>query len=523
MRNIFLSILLGAHVGCALAIDYYVSNIGSENANGRFPDRSMTDFSNSPFKYLKNLGEIKFGPGDSIYLACGQTFDGPLIINIEGATDDPVSFSRYGKCDGENNPVIDGRVKMIGLEESGLHVRNFDAEVVQLFSGNTPVGAARYPVDGYLIVPENFEKSKLKIPLIGKLISSDLNQSKIHARSEEWFIEERLYDAARERMVNELEYPLRPKAGFYLTGKAWMISPASPWTYDLEKKSLFLNNFKKMDEISIVFSGPLLNFEGRGSLRLNNIELMASGGDAIKVHLNKANVFINNVHINYAAANGISILGADKALIDNVVIRDVRNDGIFFAEVSDAVVVNSQVINAGMYLGPSVSLAAINAHRTQKSTISNNFIYKSAYIGIRVSGGASVTGNSLKSTCMYLSDCAAIYTWRRNAMDVREYSVIENNKISGVKGDTTVKLGVNDYFAGIYLDEFSNNIRVAENSIIDAVQGIYLHNAFSNLIENNYVCRTPVFMIDAAEIAQRDLGGRYVDNIKRNNVSCQTR
>ena len=57
----------------------------------------------------------------------------------------------------------------------------------------------------------------------------------------------------------------------------------------------------------------------------------------------------------------------------------------------------------------------------------------------------------------------------------------------GVGGDTSVKFGVNDYFAGIYLDEWTRRTEVRGNLLINVAQGIYLHNAFDNAVAGNLV------------------------------------
>ena len=57
----------------------------------------------------------------------------------------------------------------------------------------------------------------------------------------------------------------------------------------------------------------------------------------------------------------------------------------------------------------------------------------------------------------------------------------------GAVGDSSVKFGVNDYFSGIYLDEWTRSAEVRGNLLVGVAQGIYLHNAFDNVVAGNLV------------------------------------
>jgi hypothetical protein len=50
-----------------------------------------------------------------------------------------------------------------------------------------------------------------------------------------------------------------------------------------------------------------------------------------------------------------------------------------------------------------------------------------------------------------------------------------------------VKFGVNDYFSGVYLDEWTRRAEVRGNLLLDVAQGIYLHNSFDNRVADNLV------------------------------------
>jgi parallel beta-helix repeat protein len=216
------------------------------------------------------------------------------------------------------------------------------------------------------------------------------------------------------------------------------------------------------------------------------------------VHVDGRVKIADNV-VSGAWGNGIAVAGAAQAEVDNNAVSDTGLDGIFFAEVQRAVVRGNRVAGAGLLGGPRPSLAAINAHRTNAAVVEKNIVDGSAYHGIRFSGDAMVRGNYVVRSCRLLSDCAAIYTWRRGPDDRRPHAEVSGNLVVDVQGDSSVKLGVNDWFTGIYLDDFSNDVSVTGNVVVGANQGIYAHNAYAVDIHGNIVRALQKNLIDAAD------------------------
>lgn len=169
-----------------------------------------------------------------------------------------------------------------------------------------------------------------------------------------------------------------------------------------------------------------------------------------------------------------------------------------------------------MLLGPGPALAAINAHRTDGAVIEQNLVLRTAYHGIRFAGRASIRRNVVIDSCLRLSDCGAIYTWRRNAEDRRPAAEVRQNVIAGVLGDASVKFGVNDWFVGIYIDDYSNNVRVSDNVVVGANQGIYLHNTWNVEVEGNFVRARHRPLVDALDAGRRlpyrTEDNRWIDN-----------
>lgn len=513
VRYLFIASAAAVTSFSAASADYYVSaQLGDDKFDGR---AAMASGTAEPFPSLRYLISVNLRHGDRILLRCGERFSGPLHLTVNNQDAGELTISSFGDCTEKNRPVIDGRVPL-SVSATGQLQRIPEANSIeQVFAGDKALPRARFPAKGYLIIPEGSTPSVETLSPFRALFDRSLDGARLHARTQEWFLEERNIVDDSGRLDKVLQYPLRPKAGFYLTGKTWMIGEQRAWSFDPSEKQLAVRAAPN-ETLAIVPAGNLLQVTGRGSVTVAGVDFEAAGGDSINFRIDGI-ATVKQVNIRRGVGNGISIAGAKAAYVVSSLIEDVGLDAIFFAETKRVFVRRNKVSNAGLYGGPRPSLAAINAHRTSSATIEENIVEDSAYHGIRFAGDARIRRNYVARSCLLLSDCAAIYTWRRNAVDVRPHSEVIGNLVMGASGDTTVKLGVNDWFAGIYLDEFSSNILVAGNLIVAVNQGVYLHNAFGNVVRNNVVRAIKKSIIDAADLTKFP-NGKYVSNdVKQNS------
>jgi parallel beta-helix repeat protein len=495
-----------------------VSPDGDDAASGLAAAAQGAD---GPFRSLQRLESIGLRDGDQVRLRCGQHFSGPLSLRLVGAGKVPVVVAPYGDCADGQKPLIDGRqpVSMVA-GAAGLATLQAEVAVTQVFFDGTAVAPARFPRDGYAFFPAGTVAGPDRVPLdaLPPLPGLQaLQGARAIVRTQEWLIEERELRDASGRVAPPLEYPARPKTGAYFTGKAWMLGSGDGWAYDADSKLLSVRN-PSGRAVSVAYEAPLLRAEGKGALTIGDLAFEGAGGNAIDIHVAGA-VRLERVEVRHSAGNAIAIAGTPSATVVDSVIDGAARDGIFFAEVGRAEVSHTDVFGAGTWMGPRPALAAINAHRTDAALIEDNHVRDSGYIGIRVSGDAKVRRNLLENTCRMISDCAAIYTWRRNVRDIRPPLEISGNLIVGVVGDISVKLGVIDYFSGIYLDEFTRKTTVRNNVIAGAAQGIYLHNSVDNTVSGNLIVgarqRTLLLGIDAKLFAAEPGLG---NDVQRNAV-----
>ena len=462
----------------------------------------------TPVGYIMaaDLQDQLLADGDKVLLDCGARYP-PLRLRTRDAG--TVRVEPAGSCTTGRRPVFDGR------RPPGLARRSADATaggaggagrstftqpqpVVQVFAGDQPLPRARHPKSSYLLFGPQAVAAAAMLPADARLDPAALAGATLVARTQEWLMETRQVGADGRSLDLPLQYPLRPKAGIFFTGKAWMLGAGPGWAHDRLAQTLTVQGAGDQ-VLSVALDEPLLQVRGSAGVVVQGIDFFGAGGHAVDVKSDGA-VVLRDLTITLTGGNAVAVAGARLAQVEQLRIDRCGGDGVFFAEVARAEVRNSSVRDAGLLHGAGPALAAINAHRTDAALIERNQVERAGYIGIRVSGDALVQGNRIAETCISLADCAAIYTWRRGRDDHRAPVRVLGNLVLGVGvgGDTSVNFGVTDYFAGVYLDEWTRRGDVQGNVIIDAAQGVYLHNSFDNTVAGNLV-------LGARAIALQDL------------------
>jgi parallel beta-helix repeat protein len=115
------------------------------------------------------------------------------------------------------------------------------------------------------------------------------------------------------------------------------------------------------------------------------------------------------------------------------------------------------------------------------ATVKGNRISGTSYAGIVPLQNSLVSDNYVENTCLVLDDCAAIYISTANSN-----SQIDHNTVIRVVGSKSGKPASHYTTAeGIYLDEHTSGVTVSNNTVVDAIDGILLHDASDNTIQNN--------------------------------------
>lgn len=279
--------------------------------------------------------------------------------------------------------------------------------------------------------------------------------------------------------------------GYFLYGQRWMLDEPGEWHFDAATKTVYIwmaDNAHPGNRISVGQSVSGIEASNLSHIRIDGLAIR-NVGTGVRMH-KATNVVLRNLAISDTLGVGIDAqLSTDSGVENSQIIRTIGDaisastpgrDSLRF-HADDNLIIESSVQSRNGIIN-SLPASARAAIETGKSAIiRGNRIYGAGYIGILPNSNSLLSGNHIENTCLVLDDCGAIYTRGQN-----HNSIIENNTIHHVAGDLSGKPAyLGSEAQGIYLDELSSGITVRGNTIVDAVNGIQLHNAANNRIENN--------------------------------------
>lgn len=280
--------------------------------------------------------------------------------------------------------------------------------------------------------------------------------------------------------------------GYFLYGQRWMLDEPGEWHYDTATKTAYVwmtDNEAPGNRVSLGQAGSGIEISNLSHIRISDLAIqnVDTGVNMRKV----TNVVLRNLAISDTLGFGINAqLSIDSGVENSQIIRTLSDaisaagssqDGSLRFHAYDNLIMESSVqFRNGIITSlPRPTIAAI--HAGVSAAIRGNRIYGTGYTGILPNRNSLISGNHIENACLVLDDCAAIYTWGKN-----HNSIIENNTIKRVVGGLAGKpADLESQAQGIYLDELSSGITIRGNTVIDADNGIQLHNAANNRIENN--------------------------------------
>lgn len=313
----------------------------------------------------------------------------------------------------------------------------------------------------------------------------------IRIRTNAWTLTDRKIasvSGSRLTFDSPTTYPVEKDWGYFLYGQRWMLDEPGEWHYDPATKTLSIwmaDNTAPDNRISVGQRAVGIEANYLSHIRIENLSIQNT---VTGVSMAKAtNIVLRNMNLSDIVGLGVNApLSTDTGVEDSQISR-TAGDAIFtdgsairFHAYDNLITDSSVQTQNGVVTGlPGPSKAAIGAGRG--AIIRGNRIYGAGYIGIRPHQDSLVSGNHVENACLVLDDCGAIYTNGQN-----NNSIIENNTVLHVPGGRTGKpSNLASQSQGIYLDDLSSGVTVSGNTIVGADNGIQLHNAANNQIENN--------------------------------------
>lgn len=533
--TILLFSLLSLLFNSASAQTYYVDALSGNDAwSGTLGDPLGN---NGPWKSLAKVNQSSFLPGDSIRFRCGQEWRGQIIVSSSGNATNPITYGNYGSdCASNNLPIINAA--KIVQEWTGVGGNLYAAPVAykmnQVFIDGKYLDQARYPKSGFLTIGANTTLnpsfvsnqpcSSTNVPYnylsdssLG-LTSTQVAGADVHIRINNYIIDDFVasaYDTASGKLSIVPQFPgascyaILKDWGYFLTNKPWMLEQSGGWAYESGQLYVRLaddsNPANHLIEISPA-TGEGITSPNRQYVRIDGLTIKYAGAKGINL-TNPIRFTLTNLNVTDSGDTAIAVRGYatsakdssgnpyEGGTIEACTITNSARTGIFTDSHANISILNNRILNTGTVGRPIRSYGAIWVLTADNDVIQNNQIENSGYIGIRVQRqegvrqNALVKNNIVENSCSVIDDCGAIYIQGHGGARVPElptqYSKIVGNLVLNSIGNPAGRGDKRGSAQGIYLDDYTNQVEVLSNTIVNADWGIFLHNAFNNTIREN--------------------------------------
>jgi parallel beta-helix repeat protein len=295
---------------------------------------------------------------------------------------------------------------------------------------------------------------------------------------------------------------------FYVQGKLWMLSESNSWAY--ENGFLYVwtadGQSPATKEVWASQSQDGINASSSTNCKVSGVEIFGVGRGINAEQSTGFEVYDTDIY--NSERDGVWASGSSGLQVGSCKVVDSFHTGIngFFGS-NDMTVKNCTVINSGMVGMPKRALAGIFiGFGANNSLIKNNTVINSCYHGISVNGNtnSTIACNTIDKACVVCTDGGGIYTQspEKYALNM----IIDHNVVKNV----TSSQG-----HGIYLDDFSNNVKVTNNYVENCSSNILLHSAHHNVISNNTL--VGLTNTTVAQIVFAQATGTISNNIVENN------
>ena len=491
-----LAISLAALHSPAEAVVYYLdAKAGNDSWSGRLEKPQGQLGVDGPWRTLARASVVQLAAGDKLLLRCGQMFRGSLRVRANGKPDSPAKISGFGDCSGNNKPFIDGAEEVVGWQRNvgGGFVATVEGEVTQVFVNGEYLWPAAFPLSGYELLPAGSAPARNQLAVSSQICShrDDLAGASFHVRTQPWMIEDRIVagcDGGRLVLDKDLNYPAVSGTGYYLTGKLWMMNQPGAWGYDRIARRLYVwlkgDVDPQMNRVEASIHECPLMIDDSKQVVVGGVTVRHAAQDGVAVRQTRGFV-LREIDVWDSGRDSVNISAQSQGVIEISHLANSVRDGITIEHSDGTRVLGNLIENSGTVGPPVKTNAAINAKTSNYVRISGNHVRKTGYNGINFKKRSLVVNNVLEDICMVLADCGAIYTWSNTDPSPPYDSEIDGNIVLNVHGNHDGVPDDRNWAAGIYLDDLANGIAVHGNTVVNAEQGIYLHNSFANQVSDN--------------------------------------
>lgn len=492
--RIILVILLSTLVLTCQAADYWVNNSGSDGSPGTQAAPWQT------------VGKVNAGTasGDKVHFAGSQTFYGAFVPKSG------VSYDSYGsgRATITGFTTVSGWVAAGGLFEASI---SSNPNIVLVNDQFQPIG--RWPKvtaanKGYLTFNSHG----------GSSISGGLSGApsfvggEVVVRNCHWILNRYGVGSQSSSTVTYSggsNYSRTDDGnGFFFQNHVNACTSPGDWAWSGGR----LRMFGQPGTVKVATVANLVTIASKTDISFVNL-IFAGATNHIFAITNSQRINLTDCEINYAGNDGMNTnSGTNHITLFRTNFNwsnnnHIRSNNATDWNIQDCVFTNNGM-TAGMGQSGDGSYYGIS-DLANNSLFQYNTLTNTGYVGINFNGGpgvgnVNILNNLVDGYCLVKDDGAGIYTGYVGGMVSHPQCRIEGNIVRNGKGAGEGAGGVGEYSQthAIYLDDYSNNIIVAWNSVTGAAgSAIYLHLAQNITINNNttFANKNEELLISATE------------------------
>jgi parallel beta-helix repeat protein len=491
---------------------------------GYHVDQTKGDDSNDgsrerPWKTLARLKTVKLKADEGIFLACGSKWRESLVLDhtqlVDGST-----ISWYGSnCSESTKPVISGADILSGTWRKNGSVWSLPLpantpKITQLFIQRQALRTAQWPNSQSTGTQVNSSPTGTSSIRLSQNVeeqnqlaisSRDFVNATVQIQTEPWLIESRTIQRQQGSELSldrNTDHAIDAGDRLVFQDKAWMLDEPGEFFHDTAAGVIHLmppQSLASADLNQTVVEGSTrvvaLLVSGRKNLKISRIaaEMASTDGitvnhapsaiiEAVESSLNRwSGIRINQPTLAQSETRSVFVMGG-KFLMNKL-------SGVDTGNAVRSTIINNTVLDTGLNQAEWSHAGIIGG---SGALIIGNKVENSAFRGIEFSGSSDsqLVGNLVKKSCLSLSDCGGLYTvMSAKPSGLTSRTLVSNNIID----DSAVSSGAADrkaVLAGIYIDDYSSNVLIQNNTVISSEVGIYLHNSSNSVVENNSIWRS---------------------------------
>ncbi len=489
MRTI-LTFLLVCYLHSARATTYYFSTSSGDDS------RTSTQAKNpsTPWKTLGKLNSFfsSLHPGDVVLFKRGDTFYGSITVSKSGTAGSPIVFSAYGTG---NRPVITGLTTLSkwvavgnGVYES--YNPSLRSKVNMVLFNDVQKAIGRYPNKGYLTL----ESHRGKTSITDHQLHSTPNWkgAELVLRTSRWTIERcKITSHSGSKIsytANEGGYNARDNYGYFIQNHIKTLNQLGEWFYNPLTKKLsmyFGSNAPSSYLVKAATVNDLIYSSGKSYIVFDDITFKGANQQGVDIS-GGSNITIKNCSVLFSGMDGVGASGTNFKLENSSVLHS-NNNGVNVSQGTNPQIRNNIVKNtyyiAGM--GKSGNGQGAGIRNGKSGIVEYNQVLNSGYVGVQLGGNYAIVRNNLIDTfCFIKDDGGGIYTG--NPPNISNYGrkITGNIVLNGI-GAPNGTNSTGSSAEGIYMDDNTNGVVIAENTVANCRRGLYLHNTRNISVKNN--------------------------------------